>query len=184
MLDTPGVMQPSFTRTVHGQHTALKLAMIRAFKDSIVTYQLLARYLLYTLNQHTPPHSQHYHSPILAGLQRTSDVSELVRWAVGRVDGRVELVDGLGEGSVEGESVEERAVRWLLRKFRVGELGQFVLDDVDEEMARMEADEQERQDRLRASRERKRYEASADGARKIRIITINDEASNRHKTEQ
>lgn len=188
MLDTPGVMQPSFTRTLHGQHSALKLAMVRAFRDSIVTYQLLARYLLYTLNQHTPTHSPHYHSAVLAGLHRTNDVSELVRWAVGRVDGRVGLVDGAGEvgeiasGSREGESVEERAVQWLLRKFRLGELGQFMLDDVDGEIDRMEVDEREREERLRANRERKKYEESAVGARRVRIITIiNDESSNRDK---
>ena len=184
MLDTPGVMQPSFTRTLQGQHSALKLAMVRAFKDTIVTHQLLARYLLYTLNQHTPPHLPHYHSPTLAGLHRMNDVSELVRWAVGRVDGRVGLVDGTSETGRQGESVEERAVQWLLRKFRQGELGQFMLDDVDDEIARLKADDAERAERLRANRERKRYEASADGARKVRIITINDEANNTDNTDR
>ena len=188
MLDTPGVMQPSFTRTLHGQHAALKLAMIRAFKDRIVTYELLARYLLYTLNRHTPPQSSQYHSAVLSGLQRTNDVGELVRWAVGRVDGRVGLVDGAAEaGSISGssggkaESVEERAVQWLLRKYRTGELGQFMLDDVEEEVARMEADEKERVERLRVNKERKRYEESTDGTRRVRIITINDDASERNK---
>ena len=182
MLDTPGVMQPSFTRTLEGQHTALKLAMIRAFKDNIVTYQLLARYLLYTLNQHTPPTSSHYHSPILAGLHRTNDVTELVRWAVGRVDGRVGLVDGADEAGGKTESVEERSVRWLLRKFRVGELGQFMLDDVEEEIAGMEAGEKEREERLRANKERKKYEDDAEGVRRVRIITVNDEAESRDKS--
>ena len=178
LLDTPGVMQPSFTRTLHGQHTAVKLAMVRAFKDSIVSHQLLARYLLYTLNQHTPPHSPHYHSAALAGLDRTSDVTELLRWTVGRLDGRAELVNAVDEaGGRQGESVEERAVRWLLRKFRVGELGQFMLDDVEDEIAALETDAREREDRLRANRERKRYEASGDGARRVRIVTIDDEKS-------
>ena len=194
LLDTPGVMLPSFTLTPQGQSTALKLALVRAFKDALVPYDTLARFLLLTLNSRTrggggrQGEGGYAGAGVLEGLVRTEDVDEMVEWVARKIDAfgagkprGLEQGEGEGEGK-GGEGRKERAVRFLLRKFRVGEMGPVMLDDVEEEMERMREAEREKEEAARLRRERRAYESKEGHTRTIRIVTVNEHEGGQQHT--
>lgn len=51
VLDTPGIMIPSFDQTERGIETALKLSVTGCISDHVVGDEVLARYILYSLNR-------------------------------------------------------------------------------------------------------------------------------------
>lgn len=111
LVDTPGVFVPY----VPDAESMLKLALVGAVKDTIISPTTLADYLLFHVNKHNTQLYQEYWRP-------TNDVIELLE-AVCRKTGR------LGKGGVPDV---EAAALWLVQRWRQGHLGRFVLDDVVE----------------------------------------------------
>jgi ribosome biogenesis GTPase A len=185
LFDTPGVMIPSFSSAAATQETALKLALTRAFRDSIVPSDVIARYLLLVLNRRAGEAGQGggYEGETLRGLQRTEDAEEMLAWVAGRIDTAGSEEQGrAGEKQEEAEpegrrqqSVKERAVQFLLRKFRSGEMGAMMLDDVQAETSRLREAEKQRQEMLRLRQERRDYEETVRTGKKISIITLDDQ---------
>ena len=190
LLDTPGVMLPSFGRDERGQSIALKLALTRSFKDSLIPLDTLARYLLLTLNTATACTDDGYPGEALKGLPRTDDVDALVQWVGRRIDGaddgrEDEDEEGVGGRRGRAEGVKERAVRFLLRKFRTGEMGPVMLDDVDAEIARVKEEEREKAERLRLRKQRQAEAINTASTRRIRIVTLDtDDAPSSASTER
>lgn len=112
MVDTPGVFMPY----VPDSEAMLKLALCGCVKDNLISSTILADYLLYHLNLSSPSIYSSYHSP-------TNDVLSLLD-AVARKTGMLQ------KGGVP--NVEQTAL-WLIQRWRTGNLGHFVLDEVTEE---------------------------------------------------
>ena len=184
LFDTPGVMIPSFSSAAATQETALKLALTRAFRDSIVPSDVIARYLLLVLNRRAEEAGEGagYEGDTLRGLQRTEDAEEMLAWVAARIDaaggeargGSAEQEEGGTEGRRQ-QSVKERAVQFLLRKFRSGEMGAMMLDDVQAETSRLREAERQRQEMLRLRQERRDYDETVRTGKNIRIITLDDQ---------
>ncbi|KAL8791785.1 MAG: hypothetical protein Q9195_005594 [Heterodermia aff. obscurata] len=109
MIDTPGVFIPY----VPNSESMLKLTLCGCVKDNIISPTILADYLLYCLNRVNPELYSHYHAP-------TNDVDEFLA-GVARKTGL------LRKG---GETNEEASALWIIKRWRDGHLGRFVLDDV------------------------------------------------------
>lgn len=114
VLDTPGVFMPY----VPHAESMLKLALCGAVKDSIIAPVTLADYLLFRLNLHDPAVYAEY----MPGNQPTNDIVLLLE-VVARRTGR------LGKGATVDV---DAAAMWLIQRWRAGNLGRFVLDDVGE----------------------------------------------------
>jgi len=124
LLDTPGVFIPY----VPDAHAMMKLALCGSVKDTIIAPVMLADYLLFHMNIHSPTLYSEYCSP-------TNDVMELLS-AIAMKTGR------LGKG---GAIDTEATSLWLIQKWRTGNMGRFLLDEVDEsalERARLGEEEQ------------------------------------------
>ena len=154
MVDTPGVFIPY----VPNAESMLKLALCGCVKDSVISPTILADYLLYCLNKEDPELYSRYHPP-------TNDVDEFLT-------GVAQKAGLFRRGKKGGTLNEEAAALWIIRKWRDGDLGKFVLDDVS--LANFE---QERQNGLavlrtsvnQATKTDKRLRLSAEGeARKKR----------------
>lgn len=111
VLDTPGVFIPY----VPDAHAMMKLALCGSVKDTIIAPVMLADYLLYHLNLHSPTLYADYCSP-------TNDVMQLLS-AIAMKTGRL----GKG-GTIDAEATS----LWLIQKWRTGSMGRFLLDDVEE----------------------------------------------------
>lgn len=112
MLDTPGVFIPY----VADAESMLKLALVGCVKDGLISWITVADYLLYHLNLHDPTgavYREFCEEP-------TNDVHEFLR-GVARRTGK--LVKG-SEESLEG------AADWVVRRWRNGGLGKFILEKV------------------------------------------------------
>lgn len=114
VLDTPGVFVPY----VPDAEAMLKLTLAGCVKDGLISCVTVADYLLYHLNLYDPT------GKIYQGYcdQPTNDVHEFLSGVATRTG---KLVKGSGE-SLEG------AADWIVRRWRNGMLGQFVLDKVNE----------------------------------------------------
>lgn len=124
VVDTPGVFIPY----VPNAESMLKLTLCGCVKDSIISPTILADYLLYCLNRVDPALYSRYHPP-------TNDVDEFLA-GVARKTGMLRRGTG-------GELNEEASALWIMKRWRDGDLGKFVLDDVS--LANFE---QERRDGL------------------------------------
>lgn len=109
VVDTPGVFVP-FIETGEDM---LKLALCGSVKDTIVAPTMLADYLLYHINMHDPTLYRQYSEP-------TNSILDLLE-AICRKTGR------LGKGGVPDI---EAASLWIIQRWRKGEMGHFVLDEV------------------------------------------------------
>lgn len=112
LFDTPGVFIPYVPNT----DTMLKLALVGCVKDSLIDPITMCDYLLYKINLVDPTLYETYHPP-------TNDVYQLLRETAIQT-GR------LGKGGVP--DLGATAI-WLIQRYRAGELGRFILDDVDKE---------------------------------------------------
>lgn len=122
LLDSPGVFMPY----VPNQEAMLKLALCGCVKDSIISSYILADYLLFRLNHFWPTIYEQYHEP-------TNDITALLE-AVARRTGRL-LKGGIPD--------VEAAASWLIQRWRDGELGKFVLDEVTNDSLQDESSEKE-----------------------------------------
>lgn len=110
LLDTPGVFIPY----VPDSEAMLKLALCGSVKDTIISPVMLADYLLYHINRHSPALYAEYCPP-------TNDITELLE-AIAKKTGR------LGKG---GSADTEATAIWMVQRWRQGHLGRFLLDEVD-----------------------------------------------------
>jgi ribosome biogenesis GTPase A len=147
LLDTPGVFIPY----VPDAHAMMKLALCGSVKDTIIPPVMLADYLLYHINLQSPTLYAEYCAP-------TNDVMALLS-AIAQKTGR------LGKG---GAVDTEATALWLIQKWRTGNMGRFLLDQVDEQaLEKAKIDEGEMQPSFnqakRMERERRRARNKARG---------------------
>ncbi|KAF3939738.1 hypothetical protein ABW19_dt0208258 [Dactylella cylindrospora] len=112
LYDTPGVFIPY----VPNSSTMLKLALVGCVKDTVIDPITLCDYLLFRINLVNPKLYATYHPP-------TNDINKLLAATALRT-GR------LAKGGVP--DVMTTAI-WLIQRYRAGDLGRFILDDVDNE---------------------------------------------------
>jgi ribosome biogenesis GTPase A len=111
LLDTPGVFIPY----VPDAEAMMKLALCGSVKDTIIPPVMLADYLLYHINLQSPTLYSEYAPP-------TNDVVELLS-EIAKKTGR------LGKG---GAVDTEATALWMIQKWRSGNMGRFLLDEVNE----------------------------------------------------
>lgn len=148
LLDTPGVFIPY----VPDAEAMMKLALCGSVKDTIIPPVMLADYLLFHMNLVDPK----LYSEFAPGP--TNDIVELLE-SMARKTGR------LGKG---GAVDTEATALWMIQKWRMGYLGKFMLDSVEEgslEKAKLvEEDAQPSFNQAkRAERERRRARNKARG---------------------
>lgn len=114
LVDTPGVFIPF----VPDAEAMMKLALVGCVKDTIISPITLCDYLLYQINkrQNGWTYYKNYSTP-------TNDVEELLT-AVCHKTGK------LGKGGVPEM---DAAALWIIQRWRSGELGHFLLDEVEED---------------------------------------------------
>ncbi|XP_014822145.1 PREDICTED: mitochondrial ribosome-associated GTPase 1 isoform X1 [Calidris pugnax] len=121
LVDTPGVLPPKLGDV----ETGMKLALCGAIRDHLVGEDVMADYLLYTLNkQQQFEYVRHY------GLARACDTIEPVLKCVALARGRTQKVKVLtGTGNVNVTTLDYPAAAYeFLRDFRAGRLGRVTLD--------------------------------------------------------
>jgi ribosome biogenesis GTPase A len=115
VLDTPGVFMPY----VPDAENMLKLALCGCVKDNVISPVTLADYLLYHINLQDPAIYKRWSEP-------TNEVVPLIE-SFARQTGL------LGKGGVPNV---EGAALLFIQKWRQGELGRFLVDDLEEEERR------------------------------------------------
>lgn len=112
LLDTPGVFVPF----VPDAEAMLKLALCGSVKDTIIQPVLLADYLLFHINRMDPTLYSKFSEP-------TNSIETLLG-DIARQTGRLQ------KGGVPDFVA---TALWMVQKWRNGELGRFLLDDVTED---------------------------------------------------
>lgn len=115
VLDTPGVFMPY----VPDAENMLKLALCGCVKDAVISPITLVDYLLYQINLHDAQAYQRWSEP-------TNDVMPLLE-QFARQTGL------LGKGGVP--NIDGAALHFI-QKWRAGDLGRFMLDDLEAEQRR------------------------------------------------
>ncbi|NXN31939.1 MTG1 GTPase, partial [Nycticryphes semicollaris] len=121
LVDTPGVLPPK----LEDMETGMKLALCGAIPDHLVGEDVMADYLLYTLNKRQQfGYVQRY------GLTEACDTIEPVLRSVALARGRTQKVKVLtGTGNVNMTTLDYPAAAYeFLRDFRAGRLGRVTLD--------------------------------------------------------
>ncbi|KAJ5794923.1 hypothetical protein N7457_001522 [Penicillium paradoxum] len=117
VLDTPGVFMPY----VPDAENMLKLALCGCVKDTVISPVTLVDYLLYHINLHDPTVYQRWSEP-------TNEVIPLL-------DSFARQTGLLGKGGVPNM---EGAALLFIQRWRQGELGRFLVDNLEEEERRRE----------------------------------------------
>ncbi|KAK1446301.1 hypothetical protein CMEL01_10544 [Colletotrichum melonis] len=112
VLDTPGVFMPFVSEA----ESMVKLALAGSVKDDRIPMEILADYLLYRLNLVDPGVYARYSEP-------TNEVNEFLTGVARRT----------GKLKSGGEANADSAADWIVKQWRVGNLGKFVLDDITDE---------------------------------------------------
>ncbi|OAQ98164.1 hypothetical protein LLEC1_03583 [Akanthomyces lecanii] len=111
LMDSPGIFQPY----VEDGETMIKVALAHGIKKGLIHDEILADYLLYTMNRRDPRLYSRYCEP-------TNDIDKFLT-AVAKKDGK------LSTGGVP--NIPEASAR-VLSQWREGKLGRYVLDDLSE----------------------------------------------------
>ncbi|KAM6203813.1 mitochondrial ribosome-associated GTPase 1 [Sarcoramphus papa] len=121
LVDTPGVLPPKLGDV----ETGMKLALCGAIRDHLVGEDIMADYLLYTLNKR-----QQFGYVRRYGLAEACDEIEPVLRRVALAQGRTQKVKVLtGTGNVNVTMLNYPAAAYeFLRDFRAGRLGRVTLD--------------------------------------------------------
>ncbi|NXC33055.1 MTG1 GTPase, partial [Campylorhamphus procurvoides] len=121
LVDTPGVLPPKLGDV----ETGMKLALCGAIHDHMVGEDIMADYLLYTLNK-----QQQFRYVQRYGLSEPCDEIEPVLKSVALAQGRTQKVTVLtGTGNVNVTMLNCTAAAYeFLRDFRAGHLGRVTLD--------------------------------------------------------
>lgn len=121
LVDTPGVFVPFVPDADH----MLKLALCGSVKDTIIAPTTLADYLLYHINKVSPKLYSQYCPP-------TNDVNVFL-------EGICQKTGRLGKGGVPDL---EAAALWIIQRWRQGNMGNFVLDEVTEDGLKKKMEEE------------------------------------------
>ncbi|CRK41304.1 hypothetical protein BN1708_001709, partial [Verticillium longisporum] len=116
VLDTPGVFMPY----VEDAEDMVKLALAGSVKDDRIPMEILADYLLYRLNRLDPALYARYSPP-------TNEVNDFLAGVARRT----------GKLKAGGVPNVEAAADWAVKQWRAGQLGRFVLDDVNDDAIRL-----------------------------------------------
>lgn len=123
LVDTPGVLAPR----IQNVETGLKLALCGAIHDHMVGEEVIADYLLYTLNQQEQfRYVEHY------GLDGPCDNIETVLKKIAQHVGktsRIRVLTGTGTVIVKSPNYNAAASHFIYT-FRKGSLGKVMLDQV------------------------------------------------------
>ncbi|NWW45818.1 MTG1 GTPase, partial [Pedionomus torquatus] len=121
LIDTPGVLPPKLGDVESG----MKLALCGAIRDHLVGEDVMADYLLYTLNK-----QQQFGYVRRYGLPEACDTIEPVLRSVALARGRTQKVKVLtGTDNVNVTALDSSAAAYeFLRDFRAGRLGRVTLD--------------------------------------------------------
>jgi ribosome biogenesis GTPase A len=114
LVDTPGVFVPF----VPDAESMMKLALVGSVKDTIIAPATLCDYLLYHINK-----QQGGETFYMEYCQPTNNVVELLE-GVCRKTGR------LGKGGIPDL---DAAALWIIQRWRQGQLGTFILDEVTQD---------------------------------------------------
>jgi ribosome biogenesis GTPase A len=114
LVDTPGVFVPY----VPDAESMLKLALVGSVKDTIISPVTLADYLLFHINKNYPGTNIYREY-----CGQTNDIAEFLE-SVCKKTGR------LGKGGVPDL---DAAALWVIQRWRQGNLGTFILDEVTED---------------------------------------------------
>jgi len=114
LVDTPGVFVPF----VPDAESMLKLALVGSVKDTIIAPTTLADYLLFHINKQE--RGTELYDDYCAPTNDVIQLLEAVCWKTGR----------LGKGAVPDV---DAAALWLIQRWRQGNLGKFILDEVTED---------------------------------------------------
>ncbi|XP_040176701.1 mitochondrial ribosome-associated GTPase 1 [Rana temporaria] len=121
LLDTPGVLSPR----IENVETGMKLALCGTILDHLVGEEMIADYLLYTLNNYAQ-HSyvQHYE------LEGPCDDIETLLKKIAKKLGKTQVVKAItGTGNVNITIPNYSAAAYdFIRAFRKGDLGRVTLD--------------------------------------------------------
>ncbi|KGL76563.1 Mitochondrial ribosome-associated GTPase 1, partial [Tinamus guttatus] len=121
LVDTPGVLPPRLGDV----ETGMKLALCGAIRDHLVGEDVMADYLLYTLNrQRQFSYVQRYRLP--EPCDDIEHVLKRVALALGRTH-KVKVLTGTGNVNVTMLDYSTAAYE-LIRAFRAGRLGRVTLD--------------------------------------------------------
>lgn len=115
VLDTPGVFMPY----VPDAENMLKLALCGCVKDSVISSLTLADYLLYHINLHNEGAYQRWSEP-------TNEIGSLL-------ENFARYTGLLAKGGIPNTDL---AALTFIQKWRSGELGKFILDDLRAEQYR------------------------------------------------
>ncbi|XP_051474654.1 mitochondrial ribosome-associated GTPase 1 [Apus apus] len=121
LVDTPGVLSPKLGDV----ETGMKLALCGAIRDHLVGEDIMADYLLYTLNKR-----QQFGYVRRYGLAEPRDDIAVVLRSVALAQGwtqRVKVLTGTGDVNVTVPNYPAAACEFL-RDFRAGRLGRVTLD--------------------------------------------------------
>ncbi|KAJ6034933.1 uncharacterized protein N7446_009690 [Penicillium canescens] len=121
VLDTPGVFMPY----VPEAESMLKLALCGCVKDNVISPVTLVDYLLYHINLHDPQVYKRWSEP-------TNEVVPLLE-SFARQTG---LLSKGGVPNMDGAAIH------FIQKWRQGDLGRFLVDDLEAEERRREDPEQ------------------------------------------
>ena len=119
LMDTPGVFVPY----VPNAEAMLKLALCGSVKDTIIAPTTLADYLLFHLNLHDPSVYGEYIPP-------TNDIVEFLN-AMARKTGRLQ------KGGIPDL---DASALWMIQRWRNGQLGRFLLDEVTQQTLEANSD--------------------------------------------
>lgn len=112
VIDTPGIMLPN----ILDQDVALKLALLSTMKDEQVGEELIADFLLYTLNKHG--NFSYVDKLKMAGPSDNIDVV---------LDATARRIGALQAGGVPNPTA---AAKYLIQKYREGYFGRMTLESI------------------------------------------------------
>lgn len=121
LLDTPGVLSPR----IESVETGMKLALCGTILDHLVGEDIIADYLLYTLNQH----QQHRYVEQYGLEGPCSNIETLLKkiaHKLGKTQ-RVTAITGVGNVNITVPNYSAAAYDFI-RSFRKGDLGRVTLD--------------------------------------------------------
>lgn len=121
LLDTPGVLPPK----INNVETGMKLALCGTILDHLVGEEIIADYLLFSLNR-----LENFSYVERYGLQEPCDdiqyVLKRIALKLGKIQ-RVKAITGVGNVTITVPNYSAAAYDFI-RAFRKGELGQVMLD--------------------------------------------------------
>ncbi|KAH6675033.1 P-loop containing nucleoside triphosphate hydrolase protein [Halenospora varia] len=146
LVDTPGVFVPF----VPDAEAMLKLALCGSVKDTIINPITLCDYLLFHINKQ--PNGYEIYSEY---CQPTNDIVELL-------DGVCRKTGRLGKGGVPDV---DAAALWMIQRWRQGNLGCFVLDEVEQDGLEKKMNEEVRMSVSQARKHKKAEQAAKSRAK-------------------